>query len=127
MLPFVDVTPVNTTSNKRRKAFHKRKNMPELPFEIWGEIHSYLTPDESKKLIGVNRYFFEAGMDEIYKEIRVYNVLMTTGFCNSFSASPALTARGRNVLMTTSTFAQRPVYCSTCKADKYGLLLSTPL
>ncbi|XP_006462496.1 hypothetical protein AGABI2DRAFT_119352 [Agaricus bisporus var. bisporus H97] len=48
--------------------------MPELPFEIWGEIHSYLTPDESKKLIGVNRYFFEAGMDEIYKEIRVYNV-----------------------------------------------------
>lgn len=44
----------------------------DLPPELWLEILSYLPPDTlSTKLIGVSRYLFEAGMNEVYEEFCV--------------------------------------------------------
>jgi hypothetical protein len=39
---------------------------PELPVELWLLIAEYLEPKEKRKLIGVNRLFYELAMDELY-------------------------------------------------------------
>jgi hypothetical protein len=43
-----------------------RPNGPDLPVELWLLITEYLEPKEKRKLIGVNRLFFELAMDELY-------------------------------------------------------------
>lgn len=48
-----------------------RSDVPDLPIELWIEVLSYLSPDCIRKVIGVNRYLFERGMDNIYVEVQV--------------------------------------------------------
>ncbi|KAF9448704.1 hypothetical protein P691DRAFT_668885 [Macrolepiota fuliginosa MF-IS2] len=43
----------------------------DLPVELWLEILSHLPQGTLPKMIGINRYLFEAGMDELYKEINL--------------------------------------------------------
>ncbi|TFK70984.1 hypothetical protein BDN72DRAFT_895964 [Pluteus cervinus] len=43
--------------------------MPDLPIELWLDILSYLPPGSTRKLLGVNRTFFELAMNEIYQRI----------------------------------------------------------
>jgi hypothetical protein len=49
------------------------KQNQDLPNELWIEILSYLPPHIlSTKLLGIgSRYLFEAGMNELYEEVRV--------------------------------------------------------
>lgn len=46
-----------------------RHGSQDLPVEIWTEILGYLPRGIAWKLIGVNRFLFQLGMDEIYEEI----------------------------------------------------------
>lgn len=48
-----------------------RSNIPDLPIELWIEVLSYLPPGSVRKVIGLNRYLFERGMDEIYEEVQM--------------------------------------------------------
>lgn len=48
-----------------------RSDVPDLPIELWIEVLSYLPPDCIRKVIGVNRYLFERGMDNIYEGVQV--------------------------------------------------------
>jgi hypothetical protein len=41
----------------------------ELPVELWLLIAEFLEPKEKRKLIGVNRLFFELVMDELYTHL----------------------------------------------------------
>lgn len=62
--------------SKRRGSSQPRDNtvtVPHFPNEIWAEIHTHIPPETVIKLIGVNRYFFDAAMNEIYKVIPVTN------------------------------------------------------
>ncbi|KAF4622333.1 hypothetical protein D9613_009249 [Agrocybe pediades] len=43
----------------------------DLPTEIWLEILSYLPKGASRKLLGVNRVFFELALQNIYEELRL--------------------------------------------------------
>lgn len=42
-----------------------------LPIELWLEILSYLPRKSRRKAIGINRFFFELILDELYKELRI--------------------------------------------------------
>lgn len=42
-----------------------------LPIELWLEIFSYLPRKSRRKAIGINRFFFELVLDELYEELRI--------------------------------------------------------
>ncbi|KAF9445523.1 hypothetical protein P691DRAFT_762423 [Macrolepiota fuliginosa MF-IS2] len=44
-------------------------HVPDLPPELWIEILSYIPRGLARKTIGINRYLFEKGMNELYTEI----------------------------------------------------------
>lgn len=49
----------------------RKLNVPDLPLELWMEVLAYLPRGFVWKLIGINRYLFEMGMNELYEEVRL--------------------------------------------------------
>ena len=47
--------------------------MVELPVEIWLHIVGFIQADDRRKLVGVNRVFFELIMDELYGQLNFVN------------------------------------------------------
>jgi len=47
--------------------------MVELPVEIWLHIVGFIPADDRRKLVGVNRVFFELIMDELYGQLNFVN------------------------------------------------------
>ena len=47
--------------------------MVELPVEIWLHIVGFSPVDDRRKLVGVNRVFFELIMDELYGQLNFIN------------------------------------------------------
>ena len=43
----------------------------DLPNELWQDIQQYIPRSQHRKLIGVNRFFFEQAMDSLYAEVRL--------------------------------------------------------
>lgn len=43
----------------------------DLPAEIWLHIISFLPRGKVRKLIGLNRVFYDAAMDEIFREVHL--------------------------------------------------------
>ena len=46
-------------------------NMPELPFELWTKIASYIPESQMLSLCGVNRPFFEYVMNLRYRDMHL--------------------------------------------------------
>jgi len=42
-----------------------------LPLELWLEILSYLPQNSRRKIVGINRFFFELVLDELYEELHI--------------------------------------------------------
>ncbi|KAF9448710.1 hypothetical protein P691DRAFT_780597 [Macrolepiota fuliginosa MF-IS2] len=45
--------------------------VPDLPVELWSEVLSNLPQGTLPNMIGINRYLFETGMNELYEEINL--------------------------------------------------------
>ena len=45
--------------------------MEQFPVEIWLSAIEYLDDKELQALIGVNRLFFDLGMDQRYREVEI--------------------------------------------------------
>ncbi|KAJ3571204.1 hypothetical protein NP233_g3905 [Leucocoprinus birnbaumii] len=76
----------------------------DLPYEIWDEICSYLPAGYAVKMIGVNRYFFEVGMNSIYGTVCISDIgdKEQSKALNQLKSFPDLALRVRHLRLSPS-------------------------
>jgi len=63
-------------SSFTRKRFGKqpaKNTLPDLPYEIWMHVASFIPLDVLKGLIQIHRAFFDLAMREVYREVFIYH------------------------------------------------------
>ncbi|KAF9443502.1 hypothetical protein P691DRAFT_408144 [Macrolepiota fuliginosa MF-IS2] len=72
-------------------------SIPDLPPELWTEILSYLPPGSVRKMIGITRFLFEQGMDEIYEEVEMVGYVNVGLKVMEQTRHPSIAARVRKL------------------------------